>query len=282
MESEGAAVSIKQAVTNALQAVLDGLPALLAAAAIVFAGWLLARLARRAARHLAGGANRLLERTLRRGTAATARLSPAFISLTGELAFWLVLVFAVIVAASVAGLGGLGESLNNIVRHLPNMIVGAAIIVVGYFLSVYLRELVSSSAESGQVAAATVLGRLAQGAALAVAIIIGLDQAGVDVAVLLILFAIGLGGTVAAVVLAFGLGARDHVGNLIGARNARDVIHPGVRLRIGEVEGEVIELSHTHVALDTSDGKLLVPARALERERVLIIAPAADEARADG
>jgi hypothetical protein len=125
MESEGAAVSIKQAVTNALQAVLDGLPALLAAAAIVFAGWLLARLARRAARHLAGGANRLLERTLRRGTAATARLSPAFISLTGELAFWLVLVFAVIVAASVAGLGGLGESLNNIVRHLPNMIVGA-------------------------------------------------------------------------------------------------------------------------------------------------------------
>jgi cytochrome c biogenesis protein CcdA len=282
MESEGAAVSIKQAVTNALQAVLDGLPALLAAAAIVFAGWLLARLARRAARHLAGGANRLLERTLRRGTAATARLSPAFISLTGELAFWLVLVFAVIVAASVAGLGGLGESLNNIVRHLPNMIVGAAIIVVGYFLSVYLRELVSSSAESGQGAAATVLGRLAQGAALAVAIIIGLDQAGVDVAVLLILFAIGLGGTVAAVVLAFGLGARDHVGNLIGARNARDVIHPGVRLRIGEVEGEVIELSHTHVALDTSDGKLLVPARALERERVLIIAPAADEARADG
>ena len=282
MEPAATAGSLKQAVLTALQGIADRLPELVAAVVIALLGWVLARLARRAAQHLAGAANRLLERTLRRGSAATARLSPAFIRVTGELAFWLVLIFALVVAASVAGLGAVGESINRIAQHLPNLIVGTIIVVVGYFASVYLRELVTSSAERDKIAAAGAIGRLAQGAVLAVAIIIGLDQAGIDVAVLIILFAIGLGGAVLALVIAFGIGARDYVGNLVAARNARHSVHRGLRLRVGEVEGEVLELTHTHIALDTAEGKTLVPAHRLETERVLIIAPTADPERGDG
>jgi hypothetical protein len=283
MESDAAtAEPLRDAVRSALQGIVDSLPELLAAVVIVLVGWLLARLARRATRQLTGAANRLLERTLRRGTAASTRLSPAFISVTGELIFWLVLIFSLVVAASVAGLGSLGEWLNRIVLHLPSLLIGALIIVEVNFFSVYLRELVTSSADSSRVPAAATVGRLAQAAVLTVAIIIGLDQAGIDVAMLMIVFAIVGGGLTAAVLVAFGLGARHYVGNLIGARNARHFVYPGMRLRVGEIEGEVLELTHTHVAMDTADGKTLLPAQLLETQRVLIVAPAADEEQARG
>ncbi len=283
MESDAAtAEPLRQAVQDALEGIVDSLPELFAALVIVLAGWLLARLGRRAARQLTGAANRLLERTFRRGSAASTRLSPAFISVTGELTFWLVLIFSLFVAASVAGLGSLGDWLNRIVLHLPSLLVGALIVVVGYFFSIYLRELVTSSADSSRVSGAATVGRLAQIAVLTVAVIIGLDQAGVDVAMLMIVIAIVGGGLMAAVVVAFGLGARHYVGNLIGARNARHFVYPGMRLRVGEVEGEVLELTPTHVALDTADGKTLLPAHVLETERVLIVAPAVDEEQARG
>ncbi len=259
----------------------EHIPAIVISLLIVLAGWLLARLARRGARHLTSGANRILERTFRSGSAASVRLSPGFVSVMGELAFWLVLILAVILAAGVAGLGSLGEWVNRIVVHLPNVIAGASIIVVGYFLSVYLRELVTLAGRSSQVAGSATMGRLAQGAAMTVALIIGLDQAGVEVGMLMIVFCLVGGGLVLGLVVAFGIGARDYVSNLIGARNARHVIHPGMRVRIGEDEGEVLELSHTHLVMETAEGRTLFPARLLETCRVRILAPGVDEP-ADG
>ncbi len=114
------------------------------------------------------------------------------------------------------------------------------------------------------------------------AVIVGLDQAGVDVAMVMILFTIVAGGLMLALVLSFGLGARDYVRNLIGARHARRFLQPGIRLRIGEVEGEVLEISDTHVALDTASGRTMLPARLLQTAPVSIITPGLDEERADG
>jgi hypothetical protein len=283
MESEtGGGSTLKEALARAFDSVIDSAPSLLAALLIIVVGWALARLASRAARHLAGLANRLLERSFRRGSAAAVRLSPAFITLVGELAFWLVVILAVILAAGVAGFGSVGQWLNTIVLHLPSLVVGATIVVVGFFFSVYLRELVTATGSRGGIGTAGAIGRLTQALVMTVAVIVGLDQAGVDVATVMILFTIVGGGLMLALVLAFGLGARDYVRNLIGARQARHFLQPGIRVRIGELEGEVLEISDTHVALDTTTGRTLLPARLLQTTPIAIITPGLEDGRAGG
>mgnify|MGYP001827850467 FL=1 len=112
---------------------------------------------------------------------------------------------------------------------------------------------------------------------MTVAVIVGLDQAGVDVAMVMILFTIVGGGLMLALVLAFGLGARDYVRNLIGAREARRFFQPGARLRVGEVEGEVLEISDTHVALETASGRTLLPARLFQTTQVSVVTPGLDQ-----
>jgi len=283
MASAGSAPdgSIDHAVRNAFDGFVASMPSLIAALLLVAVGWLVARLARRAARQLATLANRFLSHSQHGRAAADTGLSRAFITVIGELAFWLVLILAVVLAAGMAGVGSVGQWLNQIVTHLPSLFVGVAIVVIGYFLSVYLRELVTSTLRDHDTGAATAVGHLAQGATISVALIIGLDQAGVDVLILILVFAIVAAGMVAGVVAAFVSGARAYVSNLVGARNARTLLEPGLRIRIGDTEGEVLEVSLTHVALDTADGKTLVPARELDTRRWVILTPAADSASSD-
>lgn len=262
---------MSQALGGLYQGAVENLPSLVAAALVIIAGWLLARLARRGARSVSAFANSLLERALRGGSSTGVRISLAFTTVTGEIAFWLVFILALVFAAGIVGIGSVGDWLNQLVIHLPSVILGAAILVVGYFASVYLREAVSSSAEADDLQSAVLLGRLVQFGTLAIAVIIGLDQAGVDVAILLIAFAVVAGGGVFGVVLSFAAGAGTFVSNLIGARNARQLLTPGMRLRVDDIEGDLLEISRTHVAIDTGDGRVLLPAHQLEAGRVVIL-----------
>lgn len=284
MASPGSAPnsSLDQAVRSAYDSLVTSMPSLIAALLLVAGGWLLARLARRGARELASLANRFLSHSLHRRAAADARISLAFISVIGELAFWLVLILALVLAAGVVGVGSVGQWLNQIVTHLPSLIVGLAIVIVGYFLSVYLRELVTSTARDRGTTAAPALGHIVQAATIAIALIIGLDQAGVDVLILIVLLAISSGALLTGMVLTFVTGSRNYVSNLIGARNARTLLQAGLRIRIGDLEGEVLEISATHIALDTAEGKTLVPARHLDTRTVVIVAPTAESPPADG
>jgi len=186
--------------------------------------------------------------------------------LAGELSLWIVLLITIIVAAQVAGLAIVTDWLRRLLVLLANLVVGIAIIVVGYFVGLLVRE--RAQAESPLV------GRIAQVTVLAIATIVGLDQVGVDVAVVIALTAVVAGGLVAGLFVAFGLGARRFVSNLIGARGARGMLGPGLRVRIGDVEGTVLEITATHIALDTVDGRLLVPGCSADLERILIITAA--------
>lgn len=176
------------------------------------------------------------------------------------------LLITIIVAAQVAGLAIVTDWLRRLLVLLANLVVGIAIIVVGYFVGLLVRE--RAQAESPLV------GRIAQVTVLAIATIVGLDQVGVDVAVVIALTAVVAGGLVAGLFVAFGLGARRFVSNLIGARSARGMLGPGLRVRIGDVEGTVLEITATHIALDTVDGRLLVPGCSADLERILIITAA--------
>ena len=257
---------LREQFAGALEAALTYLPSLIVALLVLVAGWLVARLARRAARRAAEAANRLLDRVFRRGRLASARASPGVITLAGELSLWIVLLITIIVAAQVAGLAIVTDWLRRLLVLLPNLVVGIAIIVVGYFVGLLVRE--RAQAESPLV------GRIAQVTVLAIATIVGLDQVGVDVAVVIALTAVVAGGLVAGLFVAFGLGARRFVSNLIGARSARGMLGPGLRVRIGDVEGTVLEITATHIALDTVDGRLLVPGCSADLERILIITAA--------
>lgn len=275
-EFSGGLEALRANLANAFSAFVAYLPWLLAAIGFLIVGWLVARLARAGTLRLGAALNDVLGRIRRRTPARRPlTLTPAVLRLIGNVAFWLVILLSIALAARVAGLQLFTNWLERIVAYLPSLLGGGLILLVGYLASSAARDLVTAALESADSDQADFFGFLAQAAIFLAALVIGLEQIGVDVTMLTILFSVIVGGLLLCLALAFGLGARSFVANLIGAHQLRETLAPGQHTRIGDHEGLVIELTSTTVILATDHGRVTIPAK-LFQDEITVIA-AADE-----
>lgn len=273
----GTLESMGEATTGAIEALVESLPLLVAALLLVLAGWVVARLARGGTMKLAAGVNALLVRFGRRRVQRSAQMTPAVVSVVGNVAFWLVMLVAVALAARVGGLQMFTVWLDRIVSYLPTLLAGGLILLAGWLVSTLARDVVAAALESAGSEQSHFFGLMAQAAIFLAALVIGLDQIGIDVTMLTILFGVIVGGLLLCLALAFGLGARSFVGNLIGAQQIRGLLQPGQRARIGEHEGTVVELTPTTVVLATEQGHVTIPAKLFQEQVTLVYAPEDDD-----
>ena len=265
--------SYLDAVWDQIRVGADYMPSLLGAILLLVFGWVVARLVRHAIRKFAQVSNSFLERAFPSGVLAEARVSTLVTTLLGEIVFWVIILITVTIAAGIAGLSAVAEWLDRITAHLPNLVAGIAIVVVGFFLSVYLREQMAPQTTTGGSRQRLLLGRVAQGLVISTALIVGLDQIGIDVALLVALSVVSVAALLTGLAVAFALGARSHVSNLIGMRSARRQLSPGVRIRVDDIEGEILEITPTQIALTNDQGKILVPGRLIDELPITILTP---------
>lgn len=260
---------------------LEFLPGVFGALLILVLGWLLARMLRGAIKSLVNHCNQWLQRAFIEGPLASLHLSKAMITVIGDIVYWSVIVLAVTAAAHVAGLSLVSQWLSVISTHIPNVVAAFAIFLTGYLFSLFVKEqLLTLDEESVDPRMGAALGNVVQSAILGVALIVGLDQLGVDVLLLIALAIIAAGSILLTLGLSFAFAARPFVSNLVGIRSARSQIHVGMRIRAGEIEGKVIELSASQLILETQAGKVLVPGRFFD-EQVLTILTAELASRAE-
>jgi Mechanosensitive ion channel, conserved TM helix len=258
--------------TDTATTIIGILPGLMGAVLVLVVGWFLARIVRSLVKRLPNAINRMLDRVFQTGTLSSIRLTAPAIAVVAEVTFWIILFLTITVAARIAGFTAVSSWLNEIVVHLPNLIIGALIIVFGYFASLYVGRFVAEGAEREKSTKSIFVGRLAQGFIFLTAVIIGLDQFGVKVSFLITVFTVVIGTVFFGFSIAFGFGAQGHVRNLIGARAARAALQPGVKVRIGDIEGEILEVTASHIALDTASGRMLVPAGVMDDQSIEILA----------
>ena len=249
------------------------LPEVLAALLITLAGWLIGRWLRRVTVSLGERIYRRLDRSDRAPDQEIVRRSPIMLRLIGNLVLWSTVVLFATVALDVAGLDPVVTWLRRLVRYLPNFLVGLFIIIAGYLVSGVVRAFVSDALTTAKVPQGPMLGRVAQLVAIVAAVVIGIDQMGVEVDLITTVISIVLASFLAGMSLAFGLGARTLVANLVGAHHARRYVRLGERARVGDLTGEVIELTPTGIVLASEQGRVHVPAARFHEEPLLVIPP---------
>jgi small-conductance mechanosensitive channel len=250
---------------------VENLPDLLAAVLLLLVGWLIASWLRRLIRALGTRLNRGLDRVLRDHRVERIRLSQEQTRLLSNLVFWIVLFAFLAAATEIANLEALSGWLQRIIAYLPQLLVGAVIIVAGYLLGGIVRALVDDALYSVADAQRELIAKLAQAATFIAAIVLGIDQIGIDVTFVTTVIAIVLAAVLAGFSLAFGLGARNLVANLIAARSLQRYFSVGHRARIGGVEGEILELTATGVILGTAEGRVNVPASRFNEETSVLL-----------
>lgn len=165
--------------------------------------------------------------------------APLIASLVDALLVWLPRVLIAFVAVSVGVIGG--RLLRNLMRHLG-----------------------TSPEREG-------LARLAEGGVVLFSLLIALGSLGLHVTWL----AEGLAGitiaAVAALFLVLALGTVPYMENLIALRVIAPRLAVGDRVKIGDVEGRVLELTASAIVLETENGLAHVPGRQLQQVPMLIL-----------
>ena len=270
------------ALHNAYLVVVEGLrqylPSVMGAVALLFAGWIAARVLRTLTLRLGRLLDQLINHFFQRRGIDRPRIAPFSADLLGNLVYWLVILFFVIAATQVMGFTVFLGWLDRLVNYLPSLLAGSLIILAGVLLAKLSKDLILATGTVQRQR--LLLARAAQVMILATALVIGADQIGIKITFLVIMATVLVSTVLGGVALALSLGSREYVANLIGAHYFRQHYQIGQRVRLGEVEGNVLEITQIHIILETAQGRVSVPAKVFNQQASVLLIEADDDATA--
>jgi hypothetical protein len=187
------------------------LPRLALAVVIVAIGWLIAKVVRfvieRGLRAVnfnvlteRAGTDLFLQRGGLRGDTTT---------LFGLLAYWIVLIAALMIAFNGLGVIYLAELLQRVELFTPKILVAGLILVLGSYFARFVGESVDAYCLNAQIPDADMIGRIVRYVVMTFVLMIALSQLEVGDDFIQRAFLIILAGVVLAFALAFGIGGKD-------------------------------------------------------------------------
>lgn len=186
------------------------LPRLALAAVVLIAGWLAAKVVRFAVERglRAINFNVLSERAGMDGFLEQGGISTDTTGLFGLIAYWVVILAALIIAFNGLGLTYITDLLRQVVLFVPHVVVALLILAFGAYFARFIGTTVMTYCRNVGIQDADVLGKIAQYAIIAFVALIALDQMSVGGEIVRTSFLIILAGVVFGLALAFGLGGR--------------------------------------------------------------------------
>ncbi len=277
MEAQNWAAQLSDSIGRVALKILEYLPNILGALALVLIGWLVARLLRAIVSKIAKGILTTVSRQRLGSSKAvdahtqqsrTWQTTPAIV---GAIVFWTIFLIFIAAAVEFLGLRAVSNFVGLLTAYLPRVLAGILILLVGIWAGEFVRLLLSRAAAKAQLAWGDLLARFAQIMVVLVMAIIAVDELGIESMILTVTVATFFAATFGAAAIAFGLGARASVSNILASRYVRKAYAVGDVVRVGDYEGKIIEMTDTAVMLDSEKGRVMVPAQLFNEESSLLV-----------
>jgi hypothetical protein len=193
------------------------LPRLLLALVVVAVGWLFAKAARFAVERALRAVNFgvLTERAGTDNFLRQAGMRGDTTALFGLVAFWLVILAALIIAFNGLGLTYITDLLGRAVLFTPKLVVAMLLVIFGSYCARFVGKAVHTYCVDARIPDADILGRLVRYVIMTLVVMIALSQVEIGGDIVPRTFLIILAGLMLALALAFGLGGKDWAAALL-------------------------------------------------------------------
>ncbi len=236
------------------------IPKLVLAILIVLIGIVIARLIQALVNRVIKNLDRFITNRRVQSGLKQVRLERSSL-LAAKLIYWVIIIFFLTAATEVLGLPIITTWLSGLVRYLPNILIAVMIIFLGIVGGRLLYDLITTTSTTAGLLYGNMLGRIAQYTILLITILIAVDQIGIEIAILTDLIDIVLAAILFGAALSFALGARTSVSNILASYYLQSRYREGQTIRIGDIEGQIIQITPTAVILQTTEGQVSVPAK---------------------
>lgn len=259
-------LSLQEGLREIAQSIIDYAPQILGAVVLFIFGLIVATILKFVAIKLFASLSRLVARIPKLQNLKGVRIKSSYTRIAGEVIYWATIAIFATACANLLGWNLATQWLDSVVSFLPSLISGLLIVFVGIFIGKLVRSATAAAANRYQLKRPETIAKLSQAIVVFGFAIVGIEQIGVNLHFLTNLLVVVVGILLFGAAIAFGLGAQNLVANIIGVQRFRKHCSTGERLRIGDVEGEVIEFSQTSIVLDAPDGRIVIPAKLFQEQ----------------
>jgi len=208
---------IQQSLQGSFDSIATFLPSLFGALIILLIGWLIARSLKWALYKVlktvkfddladkVGVNNYLHKGGIKQGASGVI----------AKLGYWIVMFTVLILFFNKLGLTTVSDLLSDVIKFIPNIIVGCVLLIVGMYLAEFVSGLVVAALKGGDFDNPNLVGRIAYGAVMFFTVALVMNQLGIAPDLVNNVVSIILGGLGIAVAIAFGLGGKDWAAGLI-------------------------------------------------------------------
>ena len=237
--------------------IIDYAPQLIGALALLLLGWLVAHLLRLSTRKIVQGFDSLFKKASKNDGIHREKIKQSYSLILSQVVFWAVILFFIAASANLLGWKMFTGWMDGIVSFLPSLITGLLIILAGYLISNAVRAAILGTNNTQ----APILARIAQIVILFSSVVIGIELIGLNMQFLTTVMIVIVGVLLAGAALAFGIGANTMVANIIGTQYARKQCMIGERMQVGDIQGNVLEITQTNIVLETEHGRTVIPGK---------------------
>lgn len=195
----------------------DYLPRFLGALVLVVVALIAARLAQTVVEKVLQliGVDRLAKNKQVARTLKSAEVNIDFVSVSGRIAFWAVIIIFALTVADVLELTAMSDVIRDILNYLPNVLAAVIVLTVTIAGARLVRDILAAALARMRVDFSRQVASVAFYVLAIFGVVMAFDQLGFDTTVLTANLTVIVAGVVLALALAFGLGGREVAARMI-------------------------------------------------------------------
>jgi small-conductance mechanosensitive channel len=194
-------------------------------------------------------------------------------SILSKVIYYLLMLIFIVAATDTLGMEAVSQLMNDIINYIPNLLVAVIMLGVGLLFADFIKGVVQTTCRSLGIPSANLIANFVFYFLLIAVAMSALGQAQINTAFLQNNLTVIIGGGVLAFAFGYGLASRDMMANFIASFYSRSKVAIGDQVKIGEVEGQVIDVDNTTVTLQAEDRQVIVPLSKLTTENIELLNP---------
>ena len=192
-------------------------------------------------------------------------------SLMASIVFWLIMLAVIVSTTRSLGIEVLTQLIEDIIEFMPKVFTSVIILLIGYVIATKIKEVLVNLTKSLGGNAGSVIGNILYYFIMIIVAITAIEQLGVNTDlisknILIVVAVILIAGAVA-----YGHAARGIMKNMLSSFYSRKNFYAGQRIKIGDLEGTILEIDNTSVILQTKENKIIMPSAELLSNTVEIL-----------
>jgi small-conductance mechanosensitive channel len=250
----------------------SALPNIIGAFTIALLGWIISKLAGKAAQKVLEGikVDRFADKLNETEFAIKANFKIKLSTFISKLVYYILLLVFFMAATDVLGMPIVSQMVSDLIAYLPRLLSALVLFVLGIYLAEFVKNIVLATCNSLGIPSAKIIANFVFYLIFLTLTISALAQASIETALITSNLTVVLGGVVLAFAIGYGFASKDTMANFLASFYSKNKIKIGDVVSLDGVKGKIIAIDSTSVTLQGEGKIIVIPLKKLTSEKVEI------------